>query len=743
VKDLNRPVCREAPEILDLEEASDRSRFAHLIAGGSGAVEIHDSIDEQLRDYVKVLHPSCRDERRIGDEINELLDGCQPRDFGRWAFYPWSRRLVHILPPEPFGAVRESRNLYKIDLEERRRLRGFNVGIVGLSAGSAVARTLCLEGIGGTLRIADFDALDLSNLNRLQAGIHEIGVNKAVICARQMYEVNPYAHVEVFAEGVTRENLALFLAGPPRLDVLIDECDSIDMKFLLREEARANRIPVIMQTSDRGMLDIERFDLEPQRAVLHGLVGAMRSSDLAELTMEQKVEHVLCILPPREVSARAAASMLEIGSTISTWPQLASDIQFGGALVTVALRHLCLGLPLESGRWYFEMDQLLRAPAKPLNGSLRHQDDAPRRMSSSASRSFAETLVAYATLAPSGGNCQPWRFSLDGDALLVARHPTATESFRDIGGLASYLAIGGAIENAVIAASEHGRVVEVALRPQIGDDGTVARLCWDAAAIMPARSSERLALIERRMTNRRMGSSTPLEDDDAATLRAAVGNRVAHLELVSDLAARGRVGRILGAFDRLQFTVSQLHAEAMSEMRWDSEAAQRTLDGIDLATLELSRRDALILQLIARPDVAAILRTPGRGRALEEPAAKAMASSSAAGMLRVNGSTAAAFVEGGRAMQRVWLEATRVGLALQPWTAITFVSRLLGTPRQEIFTAGEAKELRELGKSLDEVFRERRDWTPAIVFRIFRAETPSVRSRRRPIESVFPLAKSR
>ena len=27
-----------------------------------------------------------------------------------------------------------------------------------------------------------------------------------------------------------------------------------------------------MDTSDRGMLDIERFDLEPERSIFHGLV---------------------------------------------------------------------------------------------------------------------------------------------------------------------------------------------------------------------------------------------------------------------------------------------------------------------------------------------------------------------------------------------------------------------------------------------------------------------------------------
>jgi molybdopterin/thiamine biosynthesis adenylyltransferase/nitroreductase len=731
----------EAPETLDLAVTADRVRFEELTAG-SVAVDTYDTIDQQLNDYVKVAHPDERlDDRRIGDKVGNLLGGRERRTFGRWIFYPWSRRLVHVLPPDLFGLVRESRNLHKITADERRRLRDFTIGIVGLSAGSAIARTLCLEGVGGILRIADFDDLDLSNLNRLQASIHEIGTNKAVICARQMYEVNPYASVDVFADGVTRQNLASFIGGPPRLDLLIDECDSIDVKLLLREEARAHRIPVIMQTSDRGTLDIERFDLEPERPILHGLVGDVCSLDVAGLTTEQKVEYVLKILRPQEASARGAASMLEIGKTILTWPQLASDIQLGGALVTVAARRVCLGLPLDSGRRYLEMDEVVSAnhalaAAAPV---LPPAIVAPSKVRNARSGSIPEMLVAYATLAPSGGNAQPWSFSSRGHhELLVARDPKAGGGYRDFGYLGSYLAIGAAIENAVIAACDHGIPIEVEVVPEVVGDDAVALLRWsDSAGVQQRCHGERLALIERRATNRRLGDGTPLDPIHAGALRGAVANSAVHLQLVGDVDARMQVGRILGTFDRIALSVSTLHAEMAAEMRWTDEEAERTLDGLDIATLELDAKDALVLQLLTRPDVAAILRAPGRGLALERSALRALTSSSAAGLIRVNGQTRDAFLEAGRAMQRVWLEATRLGLALQPWTAITFVGKLIGTPQADIFTPGEAEEVAKLGEGLDDVFRERSSWSTAMLFRVSHAEAPSARSRRRAIEDVL------
>jgi len=47
--------------------------------------------------------------------------------------------------------------------------------------------------------------------------------------------------VTTFTEGITTDNLARFIDG---LDLIIEECDSLDIKFLVREMAREHAIPV-------------------------------------------------------------------------------------------------------------------------------------------------------------------------------------------------------------------------------------------------------------------------------------------------------------------------------------------------------------------------------------------------------------------------------------------------------------------------------------------------------------------
>ena len=132
------------------------------------------------------------------------------------------------------------------------------------------------------------------------------------------------------------------------------------MKLLLRERARALRVPVLMETSDRGMLDIERFDEDAERPLLHGLLGDMSSAKIPDqLSDEERIEIALKFSGSEGLSTRLAASLLEIGNSLSTWPQLGADVTLGGASVTTAVRRFALGEPLPSGRYYVDLSALL------------------------------------------------------------------------------------------------------------------------------------------------------------------------------------------------------------------------------------------------------------------------------------------------------------------------------------------------------------------------------------------------
>ncbi|MFI5801265.1 ThiF family adenylyltransferase [Streptomyces sp. NPDC051561] len=355
------------PVHFDLGRAQDEARLLELLE--SGAVrEVLDTMEDQLTELVTSRDPRLRSSPdAVERAVTEQLAGVEVREYGSWVWYPWSGRLVHLLPREEFRLVRTDRNRGRIDRAQQRSLLGRRVGVIGLSVGSSAALTFAMEGIGGSFKLADFDSLSVSNLNRLRAGVHHLGLNKCVLAARQMLEIDPWLDIEIYPGGLTADTMDdFFSGGAGPIDLLVEECDTPYVKVAAREHARALRIPVVMDANDRGLLDVERFDLEPNRPVLHGLLGDTTSQDLTDLTHEQAIDVILTMVDRDRISPQLTAAITEIGTTLSSWPQLASGVALGGALTAEAARHILLGGPRPSGRFYTDLELLTSADRSTL-----------------------------------------------------------------------------------------------------------------------------------------------------------------------------------------------------------------------------------------------------------------------------------------------------------------------------------------------------------------------------------------
>ncbi len=356
------------PVLLDASSAEGLSDLEALVA--SGAVRaVHDTIEEQLDELIRCEDPAVVWTTDSLAAARRGICGETPLwRWGTWVFYPWSGRLVHVLPREGFQQVRTDRNRSKIDRVQQRDLRGRRIGVVGLSVGNSAAVTLAMEGVGGAFRLADFDTVGLSNLNRLRAGIGDLGVSKAVLAARQMVEIDPYLDIEVITDGLTEASIGPFfdgVDGTRPLDLLVEECDTVWAKVAAREYARNRGIPVLMDTNDRGLLDVERFDLEPHRPLFHGRTGEATSSDVARMNKGELLTFLLAVVDGPRLSPAMREAVGEIGRSLSSWPQLASGVTLGGALVADTARRILLGELIPSGRTYIDLDELVPALCPP------------------------------------------------------------------------------------------------------------------------------------------------------------------------------------------------------------------------------------------------------------------------------------------------------------------------------------------------------------------------------------------
>ncbi|MFD8570802.1 ThiF family adenylyltransferase [Streptomyces sp. NPDC059639] len=348
------------PVLLRPAEPHDRARLDSLRASGD-VRETHDRLADQLAELMRCLRPGDAPAGPALDAaVAELLDGTDPRHYGTWVWYPWSGRLVRVLPEREFRRVRTDRNRDKITTAQQEHLRNRRIGVVGLSVGNSAALTCAMEGVGGSFRLADFDEIGLSNLNRLRAGVHDLGVAKSVLCARQMYETDPYLDIELWPEGLTEDTVGAFVgAGEQALDLLVEECDTPWVKTAVREHARAHRVPVLMDANDRGLLDVERFDLEPGRPLFHGRGGALTAAQVRALAPADALAYLLDICDEANLSPAMTDALGRIGTTLSSWPQLASGVALGGALVTDTARRILLGEPVASGRYYVDLERLV------------------------------------------------------------------------------------------------------------------------------------------------------------------------------------------------------------------------------------------------------------------------------------------------------------------------------------------------------------------------------------------------
>jgi adenylyltransferase/sulfurtransferase len=108
--------------------------------------------------------------------------------------------------------------------------------------GSASAFYLAGAGIGH-IKIADHDAVEISNLNRqiLHADT-ALGQPKAVSAADRLKAFNPGIQVTGLCERITQDNITAMLEG---VDIIVDGLDSYEGRQVLNRASLAFRLPYV------------------------------------------------------------------------------------------------------------------------------------------------------------------------------------------------------------------------------------------------------------------------------------------------------------------------------------------------------------------------------------------------------------------------------------------------------------------------------------------------------------------
>lgn len=582
-----------------------------------------------------------------------------------------------------------SRNNGFFSSAEQDRLLHATVAIPGLGGvGGAHLITLARMGVG-RFHLADFDVFEPANVNRQYgAKVSHFGRPKLDVMAEEVLNINPYLDIQKFPEGVTKQNVEAFLRG---VDVVVDGIDffNFDVRRMVFNRARDLGIHVVTAgplgysaamlvfAPDRGMSFDTYFDI-------HG-----------QMTTEDKLVAFMVGLAPR-ATHRHYIDPRAVDLEEQRGPSLDAGCEICASTAATEVVRILLGHPgLRPAPYFVQYDPFLRRfhqgylrrgnrhPLQRLKRILAKRQSKRRRLqsflpppsprvaeiTSPISEDVMQYLLRAAIQAPSGDNCQPWWFRIDQDSVDVLLRPEADRSLFNVNQCASLIACGAALENLLIAASRYGLQGEVAYSPEGENKNCAARIRLHRTDI---DEDPLQRFIWVRHTNRTRYRNAVISPETRIDLiRSLEHFPEMKLRLYHTKEEIRAIARLVYKADRVRVASRGLHEQLMRMIRFSDDEALEKRDGFPLKNLEAGWGGEVFLRMTRNWSVMQIFNRLGISRIVPMIAYQGILNASLIGLLKCPDRRPETMLRGGRALERVWLTATRSGLSFQPMTAIT------------------------------------------------------------------------
>jgi molybdopterin/thiamine biosynthesis adenylyltransferase len=605
-----------------------------------------------------------------------------------------------------------SRNLGWLSETEQEVLRNKRIAIAGLGGvGGSHLLTLSRLGIGA-FNLADFDQFELPNFNR-QAGasMPHLGRNKLDVMTELACGINPQLKIEQYPAGVTPDNLDAFLEG---VDLYVDALDffAIDIRRKVFAACYAKGIPAIT-AAPLGM----------GAALLCFIPGKMSFEEYFLLEgqprEEQALRFMLGLAPrPQHMTYLVQRDRIDLDAGKGPSTAMACELCAGFA-GTYALKILLnrgdvlvapRGIHFDAYRNRLVTTWRPWGNANPLQRLVL--SIARQRIKSGGATAIAgegsrakpvERILDLARWAPSGDNDQPWRFEIVDD-LHVVVHGRDTRDWcvYDLDGTSSQIALGALLETLSIAASAEGMLVEAVLRPDSPE--TAPRIDVELLPDAGVPEHALLPFIRARVTQRLPFTQRPLSTRQKLAPEQSVGGgfRVLWIEGKS---GRRQMAKLLFHNAHIRLTTPEAYEVHRKNIEWGAQFSEDRIPegalGIDLPTRKVMRwalqswqRVQFLNRYLAGtwlPRLQMDWRTAlGCAAHFVIIADKPLQS-------------VEDYLEGGRAMQRFWLQATRQGLQFQPEMTPVIFSRYVAQARTFTSIATEQSLAVRLAEELSEV----------------------------------------
>lgn len=305
--------------------------------------------------------------------------------------------------------------------------------------------------------------------------------------------------------------------------------------------------------------------------------------------------------------------------------------------------------------------------------------------------SVAERVLDLARWAPSGDNTQPWRFVIrSGTEIEVHGYDTRTHCVYDLDGAASQFAHGALLETIALAATRFGARADIAMASADATGHIVYRV--DLVPTPGVVEDPLVPSITERVAQRRPMSPRALPGTGKTALESAVAPyRVAWMDTVGK---RWRMAALNAYSAHIRLTIPEAFAVHKATIEWDVSTSEDKMPSPSLGApwfFEPVMRSAMgsweKIDFINR-----YLGGTVMPRILLDWIPGLFCSSHFALLAPARPQGPADYVAAGRAAQRLWLTATRLGFQVQPlYTPLVFANY---AREQRSFTVVDAAKVR-------------------------------------------------
>lgn len=586
---------------------------------------------------------------------------------------------------ESYHSAAFARNVGLLDANDLVKLKDATVAVPGLG-GVGGAHVISLVRLGiGRFHLADMDVFNPVNVNRQYgAQVPDFGEKKLDAMSKNALNINPYLHIESYPDGVTEENVDAFLDG---VDIVVDGLDFFvfDVRRMVFKKALEQGIPVItagpmgfssalLVFKPDGMGFDEYFDIQDatpyhDKLLKFALGLSPRPThvsyiDMNTVSLEEK-RGPSCGSACQLCAALASTEVVRLllgrnGGTSA--PYYVQYDPYKGRLRRGKLRKGNKGRLQQLKFWFFKNHILSRRQR------IGAQAPSMPKLGQGISSELRDYIIRAGVQAPSGDNVQPWKFGGSADVIELHMNREADTCFFNVGQAASLVSCGAVLENMDIAARTCSMTPQIE-EPSVSDTGQVKV----KMSLKPEAQAYEHFLhdaIWLRSTNRKMYSkravSSGVWESVSCSLSCLPGVGFKWINKADELNVFSEVVRYS---DRLRVENRSLHEHLVHMTRYTQAEAESSGDGLPLKNLEAGIAGEFFLKATRRWAVMKAANDLGLSKAVTAHAADSILKSGGVGYITASGTSETAFLEAGRAFQRVWLYFTHLGVQFQPVAA--------------------------------------------------------------------------